>query len=341
MMERLANDPWIQAIGVTMLIASVAPWFYLIARRLHYGYILPYEPRRPVPWGMAGAMLAVAFTGLTIFAAVAADGSMEQRAPTAQEAAVSLVASIIMQLFGPGLLLFIAVISRATRADIGLPPLRFFAIARDVLIGVLACLAALMPVRLVQLALMYALQLPNELTKHPLVEMLIGREPNLVVLALATVVAVVVAPVGEEITFRLLLQGWLEKWEDRRLGWRNINVVEATAEQVVELPMAETAFAEVVETETIVLTPVATEPPRRGVFGLPYGWTPIIISSFLFAAAHFGYGPEPVPLFVLALVLGYVYQRTHRIIPCIVAHAAFNLISMIFLWRIVFLGPLD
>jgi membrane protease YdiL (CAAX protease family) len=341
MMDRLANDPWIQAIGITMLIASVAPWFYLIARWRRYGYLLPYEPRRPVPWGFAGAMLAVAFTGLTILAAVAADGSVDHRTPSAREAAFSLVASIIMQMFGPGLLLFIALISRASRHDIGLPPLRLSAIARDVLIGVVACLAALMPVRLVQLGLMYALDLPNELTKHPLVEMLIGGEPNMVVLALATVVAVVVAPVGEEITFRLLLQGWLEKWEDRRLGWRDINVVEATSERLDEAPSNARASADVSETETIVLTPVPTEPPRRGVTGLPYGWVPIIISSLLFAAAHFGYGPEPVPLFVLALILGYIYQRTHRIIPCIVAHAMFNLLSMIFLWRIVFLGPLD
>ena len=29
--------------------------------------------------------------------------------------------------------------------------------------------------------------------------------------------------VCEEITFRLLLQGWLEKWEDQRLGWRGVD----------------------------------------------------------------------------------------------------------------------
>jgi membrane protease YdiL (CAAX protease family) len=139
---------------------------------------------------------------------------------------------------------------------------------------------------------------------------------------LATIMAVVVAPIGEEITFRLLLQGWLEKWEDRRLGWRNAPVAESPAEDTVEA-------AEAIE-------PPA--PPRRGVGGLPYGWTPIILSSLLFAAAHFGYGPEPIPLFVLALILGYCYQRTHRILPCIIAHSLFNLISMIVLWRIVLGG---
>ena len=68
-----------------MLIASVLPWFYLIARWRRYGYILPYEPRRPVPWGFAGAMLAVAFTGLTIMAAVASDGHANHGAPSARE----------------------------------------------------------------------------------------------------------------------------------------------------------------------------------------------------------------------------------------------------------------
>ena len=76
-------------------------------------------------------------------------------------------------------------------------------------------------------------------------------------------------------------------------------------------------------------------PPRTGVFGLPYGWFPILLSSFLFGIAHFGYGPEPIPLFLFGAVLGYLFQRTHRILPCIVAHALFNLVSMVMLWRIV------
>jgi membrane protease YdiL (CAAX protease family) len=72
--------------------------------------------------------------------------------------------------------------------------------------------------------------------------------------------------------------------------------------------------------------------------GMPFGWLPIIISSVLFGLAHLGYGPEPVPLFFLALILGYLYYRTHRIVPCIVAHAVFNAFTMIVLWRLVFTG---
>jgi membrane protease YdiL (CAAX protease family) len=60
---------------------------------------------------------------------------------------------------------------------------------------------------------------------------------------------------------------------------------------------------------------------------------PILVSSLLFAVAHFGYGPEPIPLFFLAIVLGYIYQRTHRILPSIVTHATFNAFAMFILWR--------
>jgi membrane protease YdiL (CAAX protease family) len=81
---------------------------------------------------------------------------------------------------------------------------------------------------------------------------------------------------------------------------------------------------------------VLAGPGPRGVAGLPYGWLPIFISSALFGLAHFGYGPEPIPLFLLAIFLGLVYQRTHRIIPCIVAHSLFNLFTVVVLWRMVF-----
>ena len=73
-------------------------------------------------------------------------------------------------------------------------------------------------------------------------------------------------------------------------------------------------------------------------FGLPFGWLPIVVSSLLFALAHFGYGPDPIPLFLLALILGYVYQRTHRIVPSIVTHALFNGMSLFALWRVMSAG---
>jgi membrane protease YdiL (CAAX protease family) len=42
--------------------------------------------------------------------------------------------------------------------------------------------------------------------------------------------------------------------------------------------------------------------------------------------------PDPVPLFFFALVLGTIYYRTHRILPTIVTHAAFNATTLLVLW---------
>jgi membrane protease YdiL (CAAX protease family) len=65
---------------------------------------------------------------------------------------------------------------------------------------------------------------------------------------------------------------------------------------------------------------------------------PIVLSSALFALAHVGHGPDPIPLFFLALILGYIYQRTHRIVPCIVAHMLFNSLAMLVLWQMIFVN---
>ena len=154
------------------------------------------------------------------------------------------------------------------------------------------------------------------------------------VLILASIAAVVVAPICEELVFRLLLQGWLEKWEDKRLSWRTPEILESSVEQTSDSGVEPIATDIDIETQSIS----QPEPPLRGTAKLPHGWLPIIITAVLFGLAHTGYGPEPIPLFFLGLVLGYLYQRTHRILPCIVTHAIFNLFTVILLWRMAF-GP--
>ena len=64
------------------------------------------------------------------------------------------------------------------------------------------------------------------------------------------------------------------------------------------------------------------------VAGSSKAWWPIVVSSAAFAMAHQGQGYAPVPLFVLALGLGYIYRQTHRLAPCVFAHAAFNAFSL-------------
>lgn len=48
--------------------------------------------------------------------------------------------------------------------------------------------------------------------------------------------------------------------------------------------------------------------------------------------------PDPIPLFFLAVGLGVLYARTHRIVPCIVLHAALNAVSLALAWGTLQLG---
>ena len=73
---------------------------------------------------------------------------------------------------------------------------------------------------------------------------------------------------------------------------------------------------------------------------LPTGVLPIVVSSFLFAAMHGDQWPAPVPLFFLALVLGYLYHQTHRLLPSLVVHALLNGSTFLSLWWMVHSGAL-
>jgi membrane protease YdiL (CAAX protease family) len=57
----------------------------------------------------------------------------------------------------------------------------------------------------------------------------------------------------------------------------------------------------------------------------------IALSALIFAALHSDAWPAPLPLFVLALFLGYLAHHTNSLVGPITMHAAFNSVSMIML----------
>jgi membrane protease YdiL (CAAX protease family) len=58
------------------------------------------------------------------------------------------------------------------------------------------------------------------------------------------------------------------------------------------------------------------------------GTWPILASAALFAMMHASHGPDPVPLFFLAIGLGYLYRQTGRMTPCVVVHLLLNACSL-------------
>jgi membrane protease YdiL (CAAX protease family) len=338
-MQDPSVDPLQDAGTLALLVASVVTWWYLAARLRLAGQILKYEPRRPVPWGWPAASVAVIIVLLTLPAAIAtgpADGAPVEISPS--EATQNILGFMLFQVVVGAVAVAIAfVTSRPDRRDLGLPD-GFGQMFRDVGIGVIACLASLAPVFGLFVFARYLEGGLAEPSHHPLIET-VEKASSVGVLVLASFSAVVLAPIFEEIAFRLLLQGWLEKWEAEEVGWQLDQPTDETPMTNDEFRMTNEELALPQDAPSAIRHPSFNKnPPSRGLFGLPYGWAPILISSALFALAHFGYGPEPVPLFILALILGYVYQRTHRIVPCIVTHALFNLVSVIALWRMVSLS---
>jgi membrane protease YdiL (CAAX protease family) len=326
-------DPVLAFIVGTTLLSSLVTCLILAVARSR-GPLLPFEPRRPVPWNAVGAGLAVLMVSLTLFEAIGNFSESATEKPSNLEpSAVALLANMLPEvILVGGVLMMIGLYFHTDRRDLGWPrDGREF--ARDVRIGATTGLAALAPILLTQAVLVLLFRGPDTMSEHPLIKMLAKGEPDWGLMIAATVAAVVIAPVCEEIMFRLLLQGWLEKWEAKSVG-----LLEPLPEPLAEIDETATADAAIMADATNeaappkAAEPFIESPPTHGFAGLPFGLMPIAVSSLLFGLAHFGYGPEPIPLFLLALALGYVYFRTHRIVPSIVAHAIFNSFAMLQLW---------
>ncbi len=57
----------------------------------------------------------------------------------------------------------------------------------------------------------------------------------------------------------------------------------------------------------------------------------LLVSSVLFAFAHFSYGLPSlaVGVFTISLIMGYTFERTRSLVPCIVVHGVFDAIQLL------------
>jgi membrane protease YdiL (CAAX protease family) len=195
-------------------------------------------------------------------------------------------------------------------------------------------------------------------SSHPLIEML-QKTPSLGMFALTCFSAVIVAPLSEEFAFRVLLQGWLEKIAQGNERTDAILLGGHTPPEppaITYLDAAEDAESPEPETAGPIppvdyTNPYAPPQARFAPQQLPAAeplertepsrlWPlPILISALIFALLHWSHGPDWVPLSVLGVGLGYLYQRTHRATPSIVVHFLLNSLSMIGVGLQVFLLP--
>ena len=311
------------ALAILVVLSSSATWLWLLTRWTSGKPALQFAPRHPVPWGPYGMLLAFALAMTAVGVALFQDEPFDLENSSSDElvriVALGAFQVVVLTALFTGI---VVGVSKATRYDIGfaeyVPEL-----IRDFRIGFVAWLAALLPVYGTQSLLVFIF---GEESQHPLIHMIIS-DPNPLLLMAAFFSAVVVAPICEELTFRLFLQGYLEKWEHQQ-------VAEPKESMLTQLDDFDSLDAENTD-EPAQPLPIARQ-PEHGVFGLPNGWFPIVVSATLFSLAHLGHGPDPIAIFVLALVMGYVYQRTHRITPCIVLHMLFNAFSLVALGLMVY-----
>ncbi len=343
-MAEEAPNSVVVLMGTTSLL-SLATLFYLFQKHIDGRPLLAYQPRRRVPWGAGVALLAIAMPlfGLVIFLISLSSAPADvEPVSTESQLAAGWGNFAFMMLFVIGVGAWIAALFRADQYDFGLPSSLPEAL-HDVGIGCLATLASFVPIYVVQLTLIFALDIK---TKHPLVEQVENDQSNSM-MVLAVAMAVIAAPLFEEFTFRCLFQGWLEKCEDQATGFTATNrtppVDELSEDGLSDLedseaPPAENALNaeiaafQVAEIDDCTSTDGQIPPPTGWIPALPHGWTPVLISGVAFGLAHVGHGVAPISLILFGVVLGYVYQRTHRLLPCIAAHMLFNGYSMVLLW---------
>ncbi len=122
-------------------------------------------------------------------------------------------------------------------------------------------------------------------------------------------------PVVEEFSFRVVIQGFAEqviRCRDNFMRWLLGPLQPVPAELVGLKEAAKLANRDVVK------------PVEKPTFSSLTFWGPIVISALLFAFAHVGQGPAPIPLYVLAMGLGFLYKTTGNLLLCILIHAYLN-----------------
>lgn len=282
------------AVFLGWLGLSLGAWFSALRRRCAGRPLVEYEPRRPVPWGLVDLLLLMPLLGPKLAGFVAPLFGSEPAVPPPLTPQLILGNVVIGLLLVVVSVTFVAVRIPVTPASFGLSVRKFGA---DVWLGTVTFVMLGPPVLLLQFVLTRWFP-----THHPF-DTLLRDDPSWTNFAACGLAAVVSAPIVEEYLFRGLLQGALEKAACR-------------------LPRSQRWFGDSNATQSVSVP----EPSGDSMHG-PAKW-PVFASAGCFALMHATHGPDPVPLFLLALGLGYVYRQTHRLVPSLTVHCLLNGFSM-------------
>ena len=346
---------WIQALLLSIAIlgipASLAFWVLAFRRMIAGQPLLPWTPRKPAPWQLVDLLIVVIVSLLAISAASglmslniepqAAEIELEDL-PVDQQ--IGMLASIACaSMFA--LMISFAIVRLRTGATIRDFGIDTTSILSDLRLSIVAFTMLTVPMLAIQGTLTFLIQ-PED--RHPFIDMIL-ESPDFRFLGVITFSAIIVAPLTEEFLFRVLLLGWLE----RVVAFSNANRLlhsdrsesflqtqhfpaEESDRATTSSPAPEAIGFESQAEEEIGSLPDSATVDGSGQYpgsaeipeNMPFWWIPIAVSGLLFGLAHWGQGVAPVALVFLGCGLGYIYQRTHRVLPCILVHFLVNLFAI-------------
>jgi len=186
------------------------------------------------------------------------------------------------------------------------------------------------------LYVMGGVQAASNVHEHPLVELAQqGLTPMERFLFIAAVT--VTAPVMEEMLFRGALQTWLE---NRPVGAPFVMLLALLASVPAQREAWAAAWRQGIGALLLHSAPILFIAALALIYLVVYrlsrtsAWPALFAASTLFAAVHSFAWPSPVPLFLLALGLGWLAQRTRSLAGPIVLHGLFNAVNcMILFWK--------
>ena len=287
------------AILAIFLTASAAIWTWVLARWQRAEPIIPLARRRPVPWlGSEVAFIFLVGLLLPLMAKLAVDAWMGPAAGQRADEQKPQLAHPAEQLLRAGSLGEIAV--TVAMAVIVAPLIEEF-LFRVLLQGWLEAVWSRQRKKRPELRLPPASWLPIVLPAalFALVHLRSGKAPlspqYLTGLFLGQMAADLLL-----LALAIVLLRFAAKATAADLGWK------------LEKLRADAQLG--------LLALVAAMPPVLAIQ---------IALTTLVKLTGINYALDPVPLFFLALVLGVLYHRTHRIVPSLVLHIAFNAAAIV------------
>jgi len=341
-----------------LLALSARYWVQGLMRWMTGQAVFPKpEPRRIQRWGFVDlifALLAVVGLQLVGFYSGVLFQIGDRPGPDGQPGLNLMTWISAVQTFAAIMVtVFIATRCSVSASSIGWSLAR---LSYDTRLGFKAFVVLAPPVYLLMIVVTL---LSGQEYKHPIHEM---ASDNPWMLLPAVFMAVVLAPIGEEFAFRVLLQGFLESLSVGRFSVEKfflgrvfdpeLRICETIAIDRSVPEFQATSNPSISDSSNpYVAMSTTLDDDKQPIVGSLFGerlsadesvdstdqtitetslpWWPMIVSGLLFGLAHIEYGMSWIPLTVLGIALGWLYRVTNRIWPSLVVHFCVNATSMI------------